>query len=344
MSRLPLMMPPTALLTAPVATPSVSVVVCAYTEERWDDLLRCVAALRAQTAPPDEIVVVIDHNERLYTRALEALTGVHVIENSDARGLSGARNSGILQTSGEAIAFIDEDAVANVDWLECLRDGYQNPSVVGVGGAITPAWETGRPRWFPEEFDWVVGCTYRGMPTVAVPVRNLIGCNMSFRRTVFTEIGGFRNGIGRIGVLPVGCEETELCIRVRQAWPQSILLYEPRAGVRHRVPQQRGAWRYFRARCYAEGLSKALVAQLVGTADGLASERTYTLRTLPQGVVHSLTSFWRRADMAGPARAAAIVAGLAITTAGYARGRATQLLNAQVPSAPGIPRREPAEG
>jgi glycosyltransferase involved in cell wall biosynthesis len=301
----------------------ISVVICAYTESRWNELVDAVASMRSQTLSPLEIIVVIDHNPALFERARAAFPDVIVIENKEKRGLSGARNSGIAVVQGDKIAFMDEDATAAPDWLAQLEAGYQDPAVLGVGGTIEPVWLDGRPAWFPKEFDWVVGCTYYGMPVTAQPVRNLIGCNMSFKREVFSAVGGFRVGIGRIGVRPVGCEETELCIRVNQRWPNSKLLYDPAARVRHLVPPQRGTWHYFRSRCYSEGLSKALVAQFVGSKDGLASERTYTLRTLPQGVVRNVLHAFRR-DFNGPRRAAAIIAGLGFTTVGYLKGKFSQ--------------------
>ncbi len=194
---------------------------------------------------------------------------------------------------------MDEDAVAAPDWLAQLSAGYADPRVVGVGGAINPMWLDGRPAWFPDEFLWVVGCTYRGMPEAARPVRNLIGCNMSFRRDVFVEVGGFRSGIGRIGTRPVGCEETELCIRSHQRRPAAILLYEPRAKVFHRVTAERTRPSYFFSRCYSEGLSKSLVSYIVGPADGLAAEWDYTLKTLPAGIARGMGELASRRDRAG---------------------------------------------
>ncbi len=166
-------------------------------------------------------------------------------------------------------------------------------NVIGVGGAIEPVWLEGRPAWFPEEFDWVVGCTYHGMPQTQTGVRNLIGCNMSFRREVFGLVGGFRDGIGRVGTRPVGCEETEICIRINHRWPNRKLLYDPQARVNHRVPPNRATWHYFRTRCFSEGLSKSLVTQYVGSKDGLASERTYTFHTLPRGVLRGAADAFR---------------------------------------------------
>jgi glucosyl-dolichyl phosphate glucuronosyltransferase len=192
--------------------------------------------------------------------------------------------------------------------------------VLGVGGSITPGWMGRQPTWFPEEFDWVVGCTFRGMPQTTATVRNLIGANMALRREVFDAVGGFRTEIGRIGTWPISGEEDELCIRARQFWPQSVFPYRPQANVIQRVPDKRASWRYFCSRCYAEGLSKALVTQYVGVKDGLAAERTYTFRTLPKGIVRGFADALLHQDLTGLARAGTIVTGLAITTAGYIVG------------------------
>jgi GT2 family glycosyltransferase len=266
----------------------VSVVICAYSLDRWSDLVVAVQSVIYQSAPPREVVVVVDHNPTLLDLVRTRLPEVIAVENHQRRGLSGARNSGIAAASGAIVAFLDDDAVAREDWLERLAAGFADQRVMGVGGAVLPHWADAPPRWFPAEFLWVVGCTYRGMPTTTAQIRNPIGANMAFRRDVFDEIGGFQCGIGRLGSRPVGCEETELCIRASQRWPDREVRYEPRARVWHRVPAQRGRWSYFRSRCFAEGLSKALVSQLVGTNDGLSSERTYTLQTLPAGALKGL--------------------------------------------------------
>ena len=131
-----------------------------------------------------------------------------------------------------------------------------------------------RPRWFPDEFLWVVGCTYRGLPETAAPIRNLIGCNMSIRRTVLDEVGGFR--IGRVGALSIGHEndETEICVRIRAHFPSAIILYDPAVRVvNHRVPAGRTAVSYFAKRCLSEGISKARLSKSVGSTAGLSSER-----------------------------------------------------------------------
>ncbi len=299
---------------------SISVIVCAYTEQRWDDLLAAIASLEQQTHSPDEIILVIDHNEALLQRAQAQFTDVILLSNRHLKGLSGARNTGIAAATSMILAFMDEDAVAEEHWCERLLAHFADPTVTGVGGAILPLWSTARPAWFPEEFNWVVGCTYKGMATETAPVRNLIGCNMAYRRSAFEQAGGFREGIGRVDTIPVGCEETELCIRIHQCQPSSVLLYDPAIQVQHRVPAARANWGYFRSRCYAEGFSKALISQFVGTDAGLASERSYTIKTLPRGVLGGLGAALQ-GDLAGLSRAAAITAGLLITASGYLKGK-----------------------
>ena len=301
---------------------SVSVVVCAYTERRWDDVVRAVASVAAQTRPADELLLVIDHNEALAKRAAVELAGVTVVPNAHARGLSGARNTGIELAHGDVIAFLDDDAAARPDWLERLLAPYRDPSVAAVGGSASPRWPaaTSRPATLPArdglaagELDWVVGCSYAGQPSRQAEVRNLMGCNMSFRREVFAWIGGFSDGIGRIGSTPLGCEETELCIRLRQRVGQARIVFEPAAQVTHRVGEPRTGWRYLLRRCWAEGLSKAAIAGTVGRDDALSTERAYLTRVLPAAMA-------RQVRAGAPAGALAIAAAVLGTASGYLWG------------------------
>jgi GT2 family glycosyltransferase len=295
-----------------------SVVICAFTDARWTQLVRAVASVHAQTSQVHELIVVIDHNEQLYQRAKEHLRA-RVLRNTSTQGLSGARNTGLATATGNVVVFLDDDAYAESDWLANLLEPYQDPTVVAVGGHVVPAFDAGRPPFLPSEFDWVVGCSYRGLPTVPADVRNVIGANMSFRRSVFDDVGGFAVSLGRIGSRPLGCEETELCIRATAGSGGRVVL-QPSARVHHQVPAARTTWAYFRSRCFAEGLSKAAVARLAGPRRGLASERSYVSRTLPSGVALSLLDAVRTRRASGVTRAAAIVSGLGITTAGYVLG------------------------
>ena len=294
-----------------------SVVICAYTEDRWDQICEAVQSVRAQSLPSAEIIVVVDYNRALYERLTTAMPDVSVVENTDAKGLSGARNTGAALTKGAIIVFLDDDATAHHDWLKFIDDTYADPAITGVGGLTLPNWQTARPSWLPEEFYWVVGANYLGMPPSGAPVRNLLGGNMSFRREVFGLVDGFQSGIGRgESKRPLGCEETEFCIRLRQRSPETVFVMDHRAKIWHFVSDKRCTFSYFLSRCYAEGISKAQVTANVGTSDGLASERAYVTRTLPLGVLGGIGDLFR-GQPSGLGRAGAIIAGLAMTGFGY---------------------------
>ncbi len=300
--------------------PTMSVVICTYTTDRWADLERAVCSVMNQTTAAHEIVVVVDHNPELRQSVRRRFHDVVAIENRYARGLSGARNSGVEIATGEVIAFLDDDAVAAPSWLHYLQRSYSNPDVLGVGGVAEPAWDGGRPTWFPAEFDWVVGCSHEGLPKRLAPVRNLIGTNMSIRRDVLELAGGFSRQLGRVGADTAGGEETELCIRAADRDPGRFFAHEPAARVTHRVPEARSSWRYFAQRCWSEGRSKAVVSRLSTGPKALRTERSYATRTLPAGIVRGVGDAVRRRRPGGMARAAAIVGGLTMTTAGYVRG------------------------
>jgi GT2 family glycosyltransferase len=301
---------------------SISVVICAYTMDRWDALVDAVHTSLAQSVQPDEVVVVIDYNEELYRRAALELGGpnVAVLTNRATKGLSGARNTGVALSSGDIVAFLDDDAYAEPDWLEQLVRPMADDGVVGVGGWVLPHWESEPAKWLPETFYWILGCSYAGLPETNSRLRNPIGANMAMRRRLFTQVGGFTSGIGRIGQIPLGCEETELCIRYSARFPDERFVLSRDAVVHHRVPASRLTWHYFWTRCWAEGLSKALVSSLVGSQSGLASERRHVMRSLPKEFGRSLRMLPRH-PLSAVTRSALILAGTAYAVAGLVRGR-----------------------
>ncbi|MBB4684453.1 glycosyltransferase family 2 protein [Amycolatopsis jiangsuensis] len=307
---------------------AASVVLCCYTEDRWDDLVEAVKSVGGQTLPPAELVVVVDHNPALLRRAAEAFEapGVRVLENHRRAGLSGARNTGYRAAVGEIVAFLDDDAAADSWWLEEMLAPYADPAVAAVGGRAIPAWpDDAPPRWLPPELYWIVGCGYTGQPESRAEVRNLMGCAMSFRRKHLEALGGFTESVGRTAALPLGCEETELCIRLRQRVPGAKVVLEPAATVRHRVTRGRTAREYIRHRSWAEGISKAAVSRLVGEQDALETERSYLRAVLPKAVLREL----RRGNLAG---ARGIFVATAAAGAGYVRGRLRRGENETQPS------------
>jgi GT2 family glycosyltransferase len=288
-------------------------------------LVAAVESVLAQTQPARDVIVVIDGNETLRERALRELPRAKVVPNMLTPGLSGARMTGAGLATASVIAFLDDDAIADLNWLEELLGAYRDERALGAGGFIEPLWTATPPGWFPREFDWVIGCTYKGMPIRDGRIRNVIGANMSVRADVLRRTGGFTTKLGRrsAGVFSKGiaesCEETEFCIRAARLYPGGYWAYRPTARVRHRVSAQRMTWRYFVRRCRMEGTAKAILATITGGRDGLASERRYIFSLL-RSFLNELASALRGEGQAA-ARAGAIFIGLAITASAYLRTR-----------------------
>ncbi|MFI5890435.1 glycosyltransferase family 2 protein [Actinoplanes sp. NPDC051513] len=307
---------------------SISVVICSYADWRWEDLRRAAASVEAQLGERDELILVIDHNDALLERARAEFPRARVVANAGRQGLSDARNTGVETARGDVVAFLDDDAVAAPGWMAGLRAAFANDDVAVAGTAVRPNWEGGHPpRWFPDEFGWVVGCSYRGLPEVKSPVRNPIGASMAVRRSVFAQVGGFSDAIGRVGTKPVGCEETEFCIRVAAHDANNQVVFDPLTAVDHYVPAARQTMSYFLSRCYHEGRSKRIVSLLQGIDAGLSSERRYVRVTLPSAVLKGVAGAARHP--AGLLQAGVVLIGLGSTVAGYVvesfrRGPVTQ--------------------
>ena len=321
-----------------------SVIVSTFDERRWDDLEACVSSLLQLDPPPLEVIVVVDHNNSLLDRAREAFPECRVIPNERPQGLAGARNSGVAASSGSISAFIDDDARAESDWISRLSGAFDDPTVIGAGGGLIPNWADGRPGWMPDEFLWVVGCSYTGLPTETAQIRNPIGANMAVRREVHKAVGGFREGdadsaprdmgtrgmVRAAGNLP---DDTDFAIRVSAERPDGIWLYRPDAVVHHSVTHERSTWAYFMRRSYEEGVAKANLAKTIGGMQALSLERRHTSKVLPRGVLSGLADFLR-GNLSGLGRAAAILAGLAAAGTGFAV-TSIQLLGARKVAAPG---------
>ncbi len=203
------------------------------TYERPTFVARCLDHLLAQTVPPAEIIVVDSSTGDATGRLVRQHYPMVRYEVCPAgRGATAtARNIGYALTTGEVLAFIDDDAFAEPDWLEHLLPFFDDPTVGGVGGR--------QIRRQPGELedgvdaigllrpDGTLTGHFAADPGRPVAVDHLLGASMSFRRAALDRIGGIRDGYAGTCIR----EETDLCLQVTGAGYR--LVYAPDAVVEH---------------------------------------------------------------------------------------------------------------
>ncbi len=214
--------------------PTVSVVVC--TRDRPEDLERCLASLAALDTPPHEIVVVDNAPSDGRARELcERLSVTYVLEPTP--GQSRARNRGITETTGELVAFTDDDCVVDPGWLDDLAAELDDPLVLGVTGYVGPIeLETTGQVLFEAQGGFGRGFQRRifdGTRMNAAQVSGLVGAgaNVIFRRAAFTEVGGFAEDLGP-GTPARAADDNDMFCRILDAGYR--LVFDPSRVVWHR--------------------------------------------------------------------------------------------------------------
>jgi glycosyltransferase involved in cell wall biosynthesis len=300
--------------SAPVMAAKTSVVIASHTLQRREALTEAVTSALAQG--PYEVVVAVDNNAGLYEWVRTQLTDVVPVHHQGTPGASATRNAGARAAAGRLLAFLDDDAVARPGWLQNLTAPLARPEVAGVGGHVEPVWLGRMPRWMPDEFLWVVGASYRGLPSTAAPVRNVWSENMAVAETDFWAVDGFREGFGKTGRRSQP-EDTDFCIRLTTTLKGRTCWYEPSARIGHSVPPDRGTFRFFVRRCFNEGQGKADIAALLGPGEGLRDERRHAGKTLPEGIRRELRQALAAREFSAAQRASAIGLGLGAAGLGY---------------------------
>lgn len=224
--------------TTGAAIKSVSVVIC--TRNRPEQLARCLRSLQHLSQYPQEILVVDNAPNSDTTRQLVGqMPGIgYVLEPRP--GLSVARNTGIRHSTGNIIAFTDDDVIVHPDWIIRLQQSFRDPNLIAVTGLVLPAeLETEAQLIFQTgsgDFGWGYRALtfdtqfFEEMKHRGVPVWRIgAGANMAFRRQAFELVGDFDE---RLGAGASGCsEDSELWYRVlAEGW---LCRYEPTAVVYH---------------------------------------------------------------------------------------------------------------
>ncbi|MEP7160936.1 MAG: glycosyltransferase family 2 protein [Dermatophilaceae bacterium] len=294
----------------------VSVVVCMYDRARWREIRLCLDSLGRQTYAPAQVIAVVDGHEELAEDVRRAYPEVTLVALPQNRGLSAARNAGTEQVDTPWVAFLDDDAYAEPDWLEKLVEAREASGAVGVGGWVEPVFMADNPGWFPEELLWTVGCSHAGLPRERELVRNVFGGCALMSVDALRDNGGYDPAVGRRGDDAAGGEEADLCLRILQTQPDARFVLEPSAVIHHHVPPERARRGYVLRRCFVDGRAKAGIARRRG-AGSLSSESDFAKAVLPRLGQHLRA---RR-----PGAAWMLFAGTGVAGVGFVRGLAASM-------------------
>jgi len=213
--------------------PRASVIVCTYNGAAT--LRQCLSGALALRYPDYELIVVSDGSTDDSAVIARSFDRVRVIETPN-RGLASARNVGWRAATGEIVAYLDDDAVPDPDWLAHAAAALSDGRHAAVGG----------PNVLPPDSGWVARCVANapGGPThVLVSDReaeHIPGCNFAVRRDDLVRLGGFDPRFRVAG------DDVDLCWRLLDSGrriafsPGAVVLHRRRCTVRAYLRQQRG--------------------------------------------------------------------------------------------------------
>lgn len=213
-----------------MSDPTVSVVINTY--NRANSLSDTLIGLGHLDYPAFEIVVVNGPSTDATKEILKEWESRIKVASCAVANLAMSRNVGIALSSGDVVAFIDDDAVPHPKWLKKLATHYADPLIGGVGGFTVDntgvAFQCGKTlcdrfgnaHQVSQLFD------ERPLNRPGCPLYpSLLGTNSSFRRSVLLDIGGFDNTFAYL------LDETDVCLRIVDAGYK--VLYEASALVFH---------------------------------------------------------------------------------------------------------------
>lgn len=249
-------------------TLTLSAVIC--TRDRADWIARSASSLATQDIDPSRLeVLVVDNGSTDDTPAQVArLAATHPCiryVREDRPGVSVARNAGIAQSSGDVVAFLDDDALASPGWALQYLDAFAaDDAVAAAGGRIDLAWPQQRPTWVPERFESMYTCLDLGSdPVDFAPTAMPYGANMALRRTALDVVGPFAVSLGRrSGQDLTSGEERDMFDRLRDHGGR--IRYVPGAAAVHHVLPDRVRRSWLLRRAHAQGRTVVLTQELRG--------------------------------------------------------------------------------
>jgi cellulose synthase/poly-beta-1,6-N-acetylglucosamine synthase-like glycosyltransferase len=215
--------------------PKASIAIC--TRDRPEDLRRCLNALMKLPDDGQEILVIDNcpATSASFEIAKEYPKVRYVRE--DVPGSSAARNRALYEAEYEIVAFTDDDAVPDTNWLRALLFNFTDPRVICVTGQVMPLeLENEAQEWF-EKFS-PLGRGFKRLTFDGAAFYDLfrvapigVSANMALRKQIMERVGVFDEVLG-VGT-PTRCgEDHELFSRILSRGYK--IVYEPEALSWHR--------------------------------------------------------------------------------------------------------------
>ncbi len=234
--------------------PRFTVLIC--TRNRARSLARTLDAVAdIAYAHPWEVVVVdngsTDDTEGVVSRAAAAFPGEVRYMREPRPGKSAALNRGIAESRGTIVAFTDDDALPDRNWLNELDAAFLNFGGDWAFGRVLPAWEGKQPDWFCSDFDGMFALVDLGPKAFVVrgDAAGFYGVNCAATRRALDELGRYREDLGPTSALGGGGEDTDMFQRAR--YQGHVVVYAPAAVVEHVIPRARMARAFHRRRMLA---------------------------------------------------------------------------------------------
>jgi len=263
----------------------LSVIICTYNREKY--ILDSLVSLRNQSLIKDKYEIIIVNNNSTdktdeicrkfvadYSMEFKI---IYVIETK--RGLSFARNRGIMESEGEVITFIDDDAIAEPDFLLSIYDFMiANSQVDAVGGKVIPIYGSGlEPEWL-SKYTWgLVSKVDEGEKIKPFKKKYPAGCNMTIRKKLLLEVNGFNTK------LKIRSDDKDLFTRIYSLGKS--VYYLPNASVKHNIDSYRLEPEFIKKLCYIIGESERIRLEGKGMLAYISKLFEYVLKLIASLII-----------------------------------------------------------
>jgi glucosyl-dolichyl phosphate glucuronosyltransferase len=243
-------------------------------DNRMDWVLQILRSLNYQKFKDFEVLIIVNQHRNYFENLARRIDetknlsfNVKLFFTKKNLGIAHDRNIALQEAVTDFVAYTDDDAVPDKNWLKMIDNSFRNYESAGaITGPVLANWSkdiADSKTWFPKELYWVIGCTQIEHQNVT-EVRNGFASNLALNRKYALNIGGFNEKFGYNKEYPMAGEEPDFCLRLKEYG--KLTLWNPQAMVFHRITANRLVFNNILTRSYIEGRTKAYLRKVFGQA------------------------------------------------------------------------------